>query len=159
MFGWIKNPFGRKEDYSDIKGHMLGEGFGNPSSLGRSLETPVRESRGFEHEMTLPGAGFDNKNNIDPSLKPVADFRRPGSAAIESYGMRRQREEDNDELGIPDDEFSMARGRRFDKRADIEKIVNTLLLMKEQLAAIKAQNEMINERLKNLERAAGSESY
>lgn len=157
MFGWIKNPFGKKEDYSDIKGHMLGDSFGRPSGIGRAFETHGTESPGFNRELSLPKPGFEN--NIDPSLKPVSDFRRPGSGALDSYGMRKQREEDLDELNVPEDEFSIPRGRRMEKRMDTEKIVNTLLLMKEQLAAIKAQNEMINERLKNLERIAGSESY
>ena len=153
MFGWIKNPFARKEDYSGIKDHMLGDS--SPSRI--SFERPS-----FEREMN-PQRRAIGDPDIDPSLRPAADFRAQGSPAINSYGLRKQRidDEDIESRGIlsDDEEFSGAGARRLEKKLDMDKVVNTLLLIKEQLAAIKAQNEMINERLKNLERIAGSETY
>lgn len=148
MFGWLKNPFSKKEDYSDIKSHVLGD-FSRPS------ERPGFDS--LQSGFQKPAFG-----QVDPSLKPMSDFRRDSFNG--PYAPARR--DIDDEFAPPrrgilsDDDLSIGTGSgKFEKKLDVDKIVNTLLLIKEQLAAIKAQNEMINERLKNLERIADSESY
>jgi hypothetical protein len=151
MFG-IKNPFAKKEDYSDIKDHMIGD------------IKPSFERSNFSNEFSQK-QGFDS---FDPSLKPMADFRKGNPYAqkpgYDNYPPRRDPLDldiPNARRGLlsPDDEFDDQPGNRFEKKVDPDKMINTLLLIKEQLAAIKAQNEMINERLKNLERRTGADSY
>jgi len=137
VFGWLRNRLhGRDEEYDEIKEHILSE--------------PTLDGPGPMFARPLENKPYENPEPFAerPSMTPPPrreEFRTPP----EPIGLR--------------DEFSPSErepiGLPRAGRVEIDRLEDTLMFIKEQLTAIKAQNETINEKLKNIERTLGAGRY
>lgn len=153
MFDWLKERLGKKDNYDDLKGHILNEP--RPSWMERKDDSEAFHRIGQNHygenyrtipeaDTSLDMAGFERKRrDLMPAIDDMLDSEPP---EMQSFPLSRRRAAIEKPIA----------NERADK---IEKIEDLLLFMKEQLSAIKAQNDMMNERLKNLERSLVPERY
>jgi len=131
VLDWLKEKlprFGRREpDYEDIKEHIL-----RPSVTSTGPRPSLEPS---PNELTYE---FE-KPNLE-GLRPEPRFERSKEfrPEFERFGDELSREP----LSIP----------AHDEKRSLDRIEDMLMFIKEQLTAIKAQNEAISERLKNIER-------
>jgi hypothetical protein len=114
IFGKIKDRIQHKEDFSEMRSHVIGEPFANePFAEPEPLEpAPIPRRERFE--------SYEPRSGEVPTLEPMPFEREP--AANWSQG----------------------------NSSDYE-ILDRLKFIESQLAAIKSQNELINERIKNLD--------
>ena len=116
IFSAIRERLGRKkQDYGDIKSHVLDQPFPPPSANQQKFDErfgPALDQEEFPREPDFP----EIRRNAERERLSMEDVQEPSP--------------------------------RFRKDYDIMEQLN---LMEAQLAAIRAQTEAINERLKNLE--------
>lgn len=158
MFDWLKDRLVKKENYSDIKGHILNDP--KPAWMDRRDDSETFQRLGQNHYgesyRTMPEAepssdmpGFERtgldraRRDLMPALDDTLDNDPP---QMQSFPISRKR-------------AAMERTSENERADKIERIEDLLLFMKEQLSAIKAQNDMMNERLKSLERSLVPERY
>lgn len=174
MFGWLRNRVA-KDDYSEIKEHMLGqtpslynESFSSaetappePKTIDPELEPmlslkgPLTDEQYSEGIRTPPPAfrDFANKNAPlpKPSIKTMAETPPPFRQQIspESYL-------EDEPPSLSSEQFNI---QPRQGRSVMDRLEDDLIAIREQLAAIKAQNDIISERLKSIERGLGGERY
>jgi len=109
IFGKIKDRMQHKEDFSDMRSHVIGEPFANEPFVDEPELAPMPRRERFE--------SYEPRSGEVPTLEPMP-FERTSPEQVSSN--------------------------------DYE-ILDRLKFIESQLAAIKSQNELINERIKNLD--------
>ncbi len=149
MFDWLKERLGKKENYNDIKEHILSEPFAKKPLWQERREEPDQfaafksEKQAADFPAETGRSPFERKD-LAPALDTRLDDEPPSIPAFpKSSRFSPQSRADS----------------TLERTEKLEKLEDLLMFMKEQLSAIKAQNDMMNERLKNLERTLVPERY